>query len=251
MIRTALTPSSQRRDNASAPIDHYDAIHSQFRWQVDELFNMGHVCCERWGVHPDAAKKIAIIEHRPAEEPHLYSYQELFHAARRAANAFKRLGVQRGDRVAIVMPQRFETAVAYMAVLQLGAVAMPLSQLFGPEALAYRLQDSEAVLAICDDSTLAAVLSVRADCPALQQVMSVDATTERHVTHWKRAMTQASSSFTAEQTKAEEGAVLIYTSGTTGPPKGALIPHRALIGNLTGFLGSQNWFGFDPWDTSF
>jgi acetyl-CoA synthetase len=37
--------------------------------------------------------------------------------------------------------------------------------------------------------------------------------------------------------------VLIYTSGTTGPPKGALIPHRALIGNLTGFVCSQNWFG--------
>jgi acyl-CoA synthetase (AMP-forming)/AMP-acid ligase II len=36
--------------------------------------------------------------------------------------------------------------------------------------------------------------------------------------------------------------VLIYTSGTTGPPKGALIPHRALIGNLTGFVCSQNWF---------
>jgi len=46
------------------------------------------------------------------------------------------------------------------------------------------------------------------------------------------------------QTKADEGAVLIYTSGTTGPPKGALIPHRALIGNLTGFVCSQNWFGF-------
>jgi len=51
-------------------------------------------------------------------------------------------------------------------------------------------------------------------------------------------------SFKAVQTKAEEGAVLIYTSGTTGPPKGALIPHRALIGNLTGFVCSQNWFGF-------
>ena len=45
------------------------------------------------------------------------------------------------------MPQRFETAVAYMAVLQLGAVAMPLSMLFGPEALQYRLHDSEAVVA--------------------------------------------------------------------------------------------------------
>jgi acetyl-CoA synthetase len=58
--------------------------------------------------------------------------------------------LQRGDRVAIVLPQRFETAVAYMAVLQMGAVAMPLSMLFGPEALEFRLQDSEAVVAICD-----------------------------------------------------------------------------------------------------
>jgi acetyl-CoA synthetase len=48
------------------------------------------------------------------------------------------------------------------------------------------------------------------------------------------------------RTLAEDPAVLIYTSGTTGPPKGALIPHRALIGNLTGFVCSQNWFGFDP-----
>ena len=47
------------------------------------------------------------------------------------------------------------------------------------------------------------------------------------------------------ETKADDGAVLIYTSGTTGPPKGALIPHRALIGNLPGFVCSQNWFGFD------
>ena len=49
-------------------------------------------------------------------------------------------------------------------------------------------------------------------------------------------------------THGDEGAVLIYTSGTTGPPKGALIPHRALVGNLPGFVCSQNWFGFDPLD---
>jgi acetyl-CoA synthetase len=54
--------------------------------------------------------------------------------------------------VAIVMPQRPETAVAHMAIYQLGAVAMPLSMLFGPEALAYRLQDSQARVAIADES---------------------------------------------------------------------------------------------------
>ena len=51
------------------------------------------------------------------------------------AAQFQAAGLQPGDRVAMVMPQRFETAVAYMAVLQMGAVAMPLSILFGPDAL--------------------------------------------------------------------------------------------------------------------
>ena len=249
-------PRSQSRDKSDANthsqaypvVDHYASLHSQFRWRVEPEFNMGQVCCERWGKDKDASKTMAIIEHSPAEEPIFYTYLELFHAAGRAANALKRQGVQPGDRVAIVLPQRFETAVAYMAVLQLGAVAMPLSQLFGPEALSYRLQDSEAVLAICDESTLANVLAVRAGCPTLQNVMSVDMTKERGVTLWRRALSLASSSFTAVKTKSEEGAVLIYTSGTTGPPKGALIPHRALIGNLSGFIASQNWFGFDPWD---
>jgi acetyl-CoA synthetase len=58
---------------------------------------------------------------------------------------------------------------------------------------------------------------------------------------WRRTK----GAFTAVKTKAEEGAILIYTSGTTGPPKGALLPHRALIGNLPGFVCSHNWFGFD------
>ena len=79
-----------------------------------------------------------------------YTYAQLQEQANRLSNALAQQGVQRGDRVAIVMPQCFETAVAYMAVLQMGAVAMPLSLLFGPDALEYRLQDSEAVLAIAD-----------------------------------------------------------------------------------------------------
>ena len=60
------------------------------------------------------------------------------------------------------------------------------------------------------------------------------------------AMAASVSTFKPVSTLAEDPAVLIYTSGTTGNPKGALIPHRALIGNLTGFVCSQNWFGFDP-----
>ena len=67
---------------------------------------------------------------------------------------------------------------------------------------------------------------------------------------WSTVLAQEPASFDQVQTLADEAAVLIYTSGTTGNPKGALIPHRALIGNLTGFVCSQNWFGFDPFDPS-
>ena len=174
-----------------------------------------------------------------------YTYAELQVQANRLSQVLSRLGVARGDRVAIVMPQRFETAVAYMAVLQMGAVAMPLSMLFGPDALDYRLQDSEAVLAICDESSIDNLLSVRANCPQLRQVLGVGAAADRADLDYGASLAGAPSHFTAVDTRADEAAVLIYTSGTTGNPKGALIPHRALIGNLSGFVCSQNWFGFD------
>ncbi|MFZ2296247.1 MAG: AMP-binding protein, partial [Polaromonas sp.] len=132
-----------------------------------------------------------------------------------------------------------------MAVFQMGAVAMPLSMLFGPEALAFRLQDSEAVVAICDDSSIASVQAVRAQCPMLRTVVAAGDAAGQGDIDYETALAGQQREFSAVRTKAEEAAILIYTSGTTGPPKGALIPHRALLGNLPGFVCSQNWFGFD------
>ncbi|MBX3610840.1 MAG: AMP-binding protein [Hydrogenophaga sp.] len=227
--------------------DLYAELHGRFGWQVPADFNMAEVCVRRWGSEPAHARQTAVIATAPGEPDRTHTYGDLLAQANRLSNALVALGVQRGDRVAIVMPQRFETAVAYMAVLQMGAVGMPLSQLFGPEALEYRLHDSEAVLAICDTSTLAAVQSVSANCPRLQDVIAVGAPGASAL-DWQRLLAQEPDRFDPVRTRADEAAVLIYTSGTTGNPKGALIPHRALIGNLTGFVCSQNWFGFDPFD---
>jgi len=169
--------------------------------------------------------------------------------ANRLSNVLTAQGVQRGDRVAIVMPQCFETAVAYMAVLQMGAVAMPLSLLFGPDALEYRLQDSETVLAIADLASLADLQLARKHCPQLGTVIGVgepQAVLAQADCEFADALAQFSTQFTPVQTLANDPAILIYTSGTTGNPKGALLAHRALIGNLPGFVASQNWFGFDP-----
>jgi acetyl-CoA synthetase len=238
----------------------YEAMQQGFGWAVPEHFNMAEVCSRRWAAQPDAAYRVAIVEHAGADAdgcavtPHSYTYAQLQQAADALSHVLADLGVQRGDRVAIVLPQRFETAVAYVAVMQMGGVAMPLSLLFGPEALEYRLQNSEAVVAIVDASSVSNVLAVRAQCPALREVIGVDLSNAADMLHvdvdYASAIAAHQSAFTAVQTKADEGAVLIYTSGTTGPPKGALIPHRALMGNLTGFVCSQNWFGFATQATS-
>ena len=253
MIKTDPSKRSQSSDksrakNRNGMPDHYAAMHQGFRWQVDEHFNIAEMCCSRWA-RADAAdvgamKKVAVYAHETGATGTFHTYSELQTAADALSHVLAGLGVQRGDRVAIVMPQRFETAVAYMAVFQMGAVAMPLSMLFGPEALQYRLYDSEAVVAICDESSIASVQSVRGDCPALQTVMGVGAA--QGDVDYESAAAVHSGSFAAVTTRADEAAILIYTSGTTGPPKGALLAHRALIGNLPGFVCSQNWFGFDP-----
>jgi acetyl-CoA synthetase len=229
--------------------DHYQRIYHDFRWQVPEFFNMAEVCCRRWAQQKYATKKIAVRAHsagaKGAKDHPALSYADLFAQANQLSHVLERLGVRRGDRVAIVMPQRFETAVAYMAVLQMGAVAMPLSMLFGPDALEYRLQDSGAVVAICDESSIDNVASIRKKCRALRTIVGVgDASVQAEIDYTFECALMPSA-FEAAKTKADDGAVLIYTSGTTGPPKGALIPHRALLGNLTGFVASQNWFGFD------
>jgi acetyl-CoA synthetase len=216
----------------------YTRLHSRFGWQVPTQFNIAQVCSVRWAQDATAARRVAICEYLEDGTERCYTYATLQAQANRLSHLLAAQGVQRGDRVAIVMPQRFETAVAYMAVLQMGAVAMPLSMLFGPEALAFRLNDSEAVLAIADPLALEHMQAVRGQCPGLRTVLVAgDAL-------WQ-TLGQQPPRYAAVDTRAEDPAVLIYTSGTTGNPKGALIPQRALIGNLTGFVCSQNWFGFD------
>ncbi|MBK6591636.1 MAG: AMP-binding protein [Burkholderiales bacterium] len=227
----------------------YANVHRDFTWAVPERFNVAQVCCARWAARSETAKNIAIHAHFTGASDVFYSFAQLQEQANRFSNVLSAQGVMRGDRVAIVMPQCFETAVAYMAVLQMGAVAMPLSLLFGPDALEFRLQDSEAVLAIADLTSLADLQLARKRCPLLRTVIGVGAAAAvlaQADCEFNESLAQFSTHFVPIDTLADDPAVLIYTSGTTGNPKGALLAHRALIGNLPGFVASQNWFGFDP-----
>jgi acetyl-CoA synthetase len=220
----------------AAAADDYQALYQGFHWHVPSDFNIAWLCAGRWA---GDAGRVAIRYEDDAGHASTLSYAELWRDAGRLAQALRRHGVARGDRVAIVLPQRPETAIAHIACHLLGAVAMPLSILFGPEALAYRLQDSGAVLAIIDQAAAAPMAEIRADCPALKHVLGTGCDSELD---WDAELARSDGAIAAVATTASDPAILIYTSGTTGAPKGALLPQSALLGNLTGFVASQNWF---------
>jgi acetyl-CoA synthetase len=219
--------------------DRYDELYRAFRWQVPARFNIGDACCGR---HARDRYRFCLYWEDESGATAAWTYWDVQQQANRLSNGLAALGVRRGDRVAIILPQRPETVVAHVACYQMGAVAMPLSILFGPEALEYRLANSATSVAFVDPASLPNLQPIRDRLPGLRHVVGVAGAREAGVTAWEGLLERASSRFAPVDTGAEDPALLIYTSGTTGPPKGALKPHRVLLGNLPGFLYSHDEF---------
>ncbi|MBV7503416.1 acyl-CoA synthetase [Achromobacter sp. ACM05] len=221
--------------------DQYQALYQSFRWLVPTQFNIAEACCHRWASSSPDARRIAIYYEDESGNREVWTFARLAEAANQLANGLVKMGVGKGDRVGVVLGQRPETVVAHMAIYSVGAVVLPLSALFGPEALQSRLCDAEARVAIVDHASSANLLAVTEHCPALQQVIGIGFADER-VLPWRSLLARQPNKFKAVQTRSSDPAILLYTSGTTGAPKGALLPHSVLIGNLPGFVASQDWF---------
>lgn len=221
--------------------ESFEHIREQFRWSIPERFNIGVAISDVWRAErPD---KVALHCVNEAGERASYTFEQIAVMANQLANGLRQQGINKGDRVGVILPQRLETALAHIAIYKLGAVAVPLSVMFGPDALSYRLENCAAKVVITQESLLSPLRQVQDSLPELHKVLCVDAveTTALVESFW--ALLEGSDSeFVAVDTLAEDPALIIYTSGTTGPPKGALLAHRTLFGDLTGFEMSLNFF---------
>lgn len=213
----------------------WDAIRARFEWNIPEHLNIAYVACDR---HAESlGDRTAIYcENKAGKESH-YTFLQLKRLSNRMANVLRGFGVEKGDRVGIILPQRPETVISHMGIYKLGAIALPLSVLFGPEAVRYRLNNSGTKVVITDTEHLDLLESMRDQLPELETIIDCDS----YSGFWSQ-LDKASDEFEMVRTLSEDPAYLVYTSGTTGPPKGALAPHRCLIGNLTGFEMSHNFF---------
>ncbi len=219
--------------------DRYEELVRSHRWAVPARFNIARACCGRWAADRN---RFALYWEDESGARAAYTFWDIQQQANRLSNALAALGVQRGDRVAIILPQRPETAIAYMALFQMGAIALPLSHLFGPDALEYRMEHAAASVAIVEPTTLPNLWAIKDRLSELRHVIGVGGARETGVQSWDALLAQASRSFACVDTAADDPALVIYTSGTTGAPKGALEAQRLIIGNLPGFVHSHDFF---------
>jgi acetyl-CoA synthetase len=227
--------------------DHYQSLYNDYRWEVPKHFNITEVCCTQWTADPRRVALVIDTEHGEAKR---VTYADIQQQANRLSNALTALGIKRGDRVAVILGQTMETVVSHMALFQMGVVSVPLTTQFGEDALRYRLGHAEVVAAIADADTVPYLCAIRTQQAGLKHIIRVGTTTQAtnkgvstpNVYDWEAYLADFPFRYEYVETRADEAAVLIYTSGTTGDPKGALIPHSAMIGNLPGFVASQNWY---------
>lgn len=217
----------------------YAALYRDFHWQIPARYNIGTDVCTRWALADPG--RPAIIWQRPDGQVETFSFGRLEDESNRLANVLNARGIRRGDRVAIILSQGPAAAIAHIAIYKMGAIAVPLAALFGPDALAFRLANSGARALLTNAEGVAKLADIRDGLGELSVVLSVDGRADG-VDSLADAMDRASPRFTAVDTAPDDPAMMIYTSGTTGPPKGALHGHRVLLGHLPGIQMPHEFF---------
>ncbi len=202
----------------------YREIYDAFRWNVPQRFNIATACCDRWAADPD---RVALIHEQPDGQVRRYTFAELRELSNRCANMLVGLGLQRNDRVLLLLGQRPETAILHLAAWRAGMISVLCSVLFGADAVSYRVQTSGAKVVITDDANLDKAIEMAGDA----RVLCVDGGREGVADFWA-LLREGAGTFATVDTAADDPAFLLFTSGTTGPAKGALHAHRSLLGHM-------------------
>lgn len=201
--------------------DSYDAAVGDFEWELPDSYN---VATDLVGTQPDPERTALIYDPADASETRL-SFADVDRLSDDVAGLLVDRGAGRGDRVAVSLPKIPETIVTHMAVFKLGAVLVPLSELFGPEAMEYRILDCDATVLVTDERGVETITD--ATDRHLDHVCLVEGSGEDQASFLERAAGMGESITTAE-TSPDDPALLVYTSGTTSEPKGVLHGHRHL-----------------------
>ncbi|MDH3579452.1 MAG: acyl-CoA synthetase [Hyphomicrobiales bacterium] len=230
------------QDRLLPPIKTYEKLYNSFSWSTRKKYNIAHDICDRWAETEPG--RLALIHKRSDGGTDHYNYGELRDRANRLANALQKAGVTKRDRIGLLLPQTPQTVLTHIAAYKLGAVAVPLASLFGPDALEYRLNTSAAKAIVTNAGGLAKITGIRDKLEHLELIVCIDGD-DGEAKGFDGLCAAESGAFDTLDTLADDWAIMVFTSGTTGPPKGALHAHRVMLGHLPSIEYSHEFFPKD------
>ena len=223
-------------DRILGPNADYFALHDAFQIPPVTTYNMAVDTVDRQAAGPNADRVALIIEDGDAIITR-YSYADLSGLSNSFAAFLAGIGVGKGDVVACYCGQGLETALAHLGAYKLGAICAPLSQLYGPDAVAHVLRDCDAKVIVTERALWDRIApDLSPDIPLGTIVVSGGAKDGELA--FEDGLYQDASDFCVTVTGGEDPALLLYTSGSTGMPKGIL--HRQRL--LRGYLASVSLF---------
>lgn len=174
------------------------------------------------------------LEFRTDEQPaRTFSYAELFDAAERLAAGLQDWGLRKGDRVAFYLDNCPEFVIAYLAVIRLGAVMVPVNRRYRRREIDHILTDCEPRLLVTEEVQLPILDDVDdEDKACLEDVLVVEDLSE-----WQAD----AAGFAPPVVEGDDTALIMYTSGTTGRSKGAMMSHNNVLATMTGLLSAWAW----------
>jgi len=196
----------------------YAATKATFRLDVPARYNFTRDVIDRWAEErPDRIALVAVAPDGTTVER--VSFADLTNLAHRAAHVLQDSGVGRGDRVFVQLPRVVAWYSTLLGAFKIGAVPMPATTQLMPRDQRYRINRSEAVVAITDDEGAARLDEIRTDCPSLRTCFVTGDSREGWI-DWDDALSGATATpAEAAPTASDDPLILYFTSGTTAHPK--------------------------------
>ncbi len=156
------------------------------------------------------------------------SYADLRTASLKLAVGLKELGIEKGDRILLMLPNIPHFTIAYYAALAVGAVVVPLNIMFKEREIAYQLEDSEAVAAVCWEGFAADIIAARDKTESLKHLLVLGDKLPPNAIQLTKFIAKNDPLPAPLETDDDDTAVIMYTAGVTGHPKGAELTHEGL-----------------------
>ena len=210
---------------------NYDHLYNTFNLNIPPKFNIASATIDKFAI----TNRIALKNLKYNGGFENLSFRFIQKKSNQLANALDNLNLNKNDRVGIILGQCPETLISHISCFKSGKISIPLFNLFGIDALKFRLIDSSASAVICDKHGLEKLMKIKHDLPSLKYIICTDKKeSDNDILFFDGLLNRSKDEYKNVNTNSEDPALIIYTSGTTGDPKGALLPHRILLGHIPG-----------------